>query len=288
MHEGGISCRKGDSIKVVPGAKFDMFPPRSSSATRLGAGDLAFSARDLRSRSLKTTIADLIREAILTGRYPLGSQLSEKSLSSELQVSRTPVREALMILQSEGLVDVRPQNGTFVFSTSREEVTAVCEMRLVLESAALCLGIKRHRAVVVENLEHVVAEAGGQLEDDLKSVHRLDTQFHRALIEGSENSFLIDAYRTITDRLQALKQLLPINKHRLSHALAQHREVIDAVRRGNERLGEKLLRDHIHRVEVMLLSRLPDFPGTANRRKATAGSLTKPATAKRVRRRLSK
>jgi DNA-binding GntR family transcriptional regulator len=226
----------------------------SPSATR-GSGTIV--AFDLDTRSMKVAITDIIREAIVTGRYPLGSKISEKILALELKVSRTPVREALQVLRAEGLIVVQPQSGTFVFSTSAGEIAAVCEMRLVLETAALRLGLRRGRLTLAERLERVVAEAVIHLGDDLERVHKLDTQFHRTLIEGSENSFLVDAYRTISDRLHALRQLMPLTKPRLSNAVVEHRRIIESIRTSDLRMGQRLLTSHIEHVEQVLLERIP-------------------------------
>lgn len=242
--------RKQTAAKAGNGARKGRHRPPSV----LSANEL----HSLRARSTKLVIADVIRNAILSGRLPLGTQLSEKSLAEDLGVSRTPVREALMVLQSAGLVEVRPQSGTYVFSTSRGEITAICEMRLVLEAAAVRLALRRNHDLLIERLTRVVDEAEAKLAIDLELVHSLDTQFHRTLIEGSGNTFLIDAYRTISDRLHALRQLMPLTSTRLSNALDEHRRLINLLRAGDQRGAEKLIASHIEGVEVTLLSRLAE------------------------------
>ena len=87
----------------------------------------------------KTTVAAEIRSRITTGRLALGARISDKQLAAELDVSRTPVREALVQLQSEGLVVMRPQSGTFVVDLTIEDVRQICATRAILEAGALRL-----------------------------------------------------------------------------------------------------------------------------------------------------
>jgi DNA-binding GntR family transcriptional regulator len=90
-----------------------------------------------RPRSLTAMAKQEIREAIIDGRMAFGKQLSESALASNLGISKTPVREALLQLKLEGLVDIAPQWGTFVFSLTEEQVREMCRFREVIETAAL-------------------------------------------------------------------------------------------------------------------------------------------------------
>lgn len=220
------------------------------------AGSASRSRTITRSQPLKAKIADILREDILSGRYPLGAQLSEKIIGEELGVSRTPIREAILLLQNEGLVFIQPQSGTFVFKPSREEITHLCKMRIILESAAIQLATEAQDEQLFAELRHIVAEAKKHLSSDLEKCHRLDTQFHRVLIEASANPFLIDAYKIISDRMHALRQLLPLTRKRISAALKQHQEILSAIQQSDTAHAEQLIRDHIDRVEHMLLEHI--------------------------------
>lgn len=212
---------------------------------------------DMKVAPLRVKVAHMLREEITSGRLPLGSQISEQSIAEDLQISRTPVREAIMSLAVEGLVDVRPQSGTYVFGPDPDEIVSICQMRLVLESAALKILAKSdHKEIFVQTLVDNVRQASKALSVSLEECHQLDTAFHRALIEASENPFLIQSYHGISNRLHALRQLLPFTKTRLNAALKQHRQLIAAIKQNDIKDAQSIIEEHIANVEAMLLERL--------------------------------
>src|ERR1700730_861918 len=113
----------------------------------------------------KDRLVDRIREQIVVGVLPLGARLSDKEIAAEMHVSRTPVREALLQLQSEGLIVVRPRSGTFVFGVSEDDLSQICEMRSLFEIGALRMAAAVNPASLVGALILPVAEAALALED---------------------------------------------------------------------------------------------------------------------------
>ena len=97
-----------------------------------------------RPASLTESTVKRLREAIISGALELGQPLSERQLAELLEVSKTPVREALAQLRREGLVRILPQRGAFVFTLSQQEVVEICEVRQALEASALRLAMERH------------------------------------------------------------------------------------------------------------------------------------------------
>ena len=93
--------------------------------------------------TLAVQLADRLREAVMRGDFTLGEALSELKLAAAFGVSRTPVREALTTLQREGLIDIRPQSGSFVFLPSEEDVAELAEFRSMVEVQALRLACAR-------------------------------------------------------------------------------------------------------------------------------------------------
>src|SRR5258708_37174119 len=107
----------------------------ASAEKTTGAGETeSVVARILRPRSLTAIVIDQIRDLIITDKLTLAEQLSENTLAEQLGVSRTPVREAFLRLESEGLVEVRPQRGTFVFQYDATELREILELREGLEA----------------------------------------------------------------------------------------------------------------------------------------------------------
>src|SRR5581483_543506 len=111
-----------------------------------------------RPASLTEIALQKIRKAIVEGALPLGSAISEGQLAASLGISKTPVREALAQLRIEGLVTIVPQSGTFVFTLSASEVVEICELRQMLEAAALRLALERNRTRLIDRLADVCAD----------------------------------------------------------------------------------------------------------------------------------
>jgi DNA-binding GntR family transcriptional regulator len=207
----------------------------------------------LTAPSLRHSIVSELRRRIIEGDCALGARLSENVLAVELGVSRTPVREALMALQDEGLVEVRPQRGTYVFSVDAEETRQLCDLRGILEIGALELAMERDGERLILKMKNIlraaqVVEGSGSL----RACEQLDRAFHESLIEASGNRFLIDSYQRIAGRVNALRFRLPANQSRIRRALAEHRKLIVLLESG--RLGEAidLLRLHVKNVSRQL------------------------------------
>ena len=202
--------------------------------------------------SLTAAVVERIREAIVDGRFGLGEALSELTLAAALNVSRTPVRDALTALQLQGLIDVRPQSGSFVFMPSEEDVAELAEFRRVLESTALRFCYARRRDEALRQMR-VAADAmeRAQDADDRLGVARADTAFHQAIVENSANEYLIAAYRLVSGRVAALRthNLMAANTVR-SRSLAEHRAVIAALAKSDIRRAETVLNEHIWRMRL--------------------------------------
>jgi DNA-binding GntR family transcriptional regulator len=238
------------------------------------------------ARSLTARVADRLREAIMDGRFPLGGALSELKLAAALQVSRTPVRDALTALQIEGLIDVRPQAGSFVFQPSDEEVDELAEFRRVIEGTALRFAFARRRD---EALQQMRASADAMeraaASGDTIGVARGDTAFHQAIVENSANQFMIATYRLVSGRVGALRSY---NNQMHSNAnqarvFAEHRSVIAAFAKGDLDTAEAILAEHIWKMRLVYRAarqRAPR-PPAADAGRSAAGRL--PATTRAAR-----
>ena len=96
-----------------------------------------------RPKSLRELALEYLRNRIVDGTFQMGQVLSERKISEELGVSKSPVREALAQLRDEGLVDIEPQKGARVFTLSEEEVIQICDFRQAIESASFELALQR-------------------------------------------------------------------------------------------------------------------------------------------------
>lgn len=187
-----------------------------------------------RGPSLTEQAADALRERIVNGVLRLGEPLSEIALAAELGVSKTPVREALMLLKREGLVEIRPQRGTFVFTMTAGQVVQLSEMRGILEAAALDLAMARGREALVAAWTGIVAgmEAAVALGDATR-YREHDGEFHRAVFEVAGNPYLLEAFAGIAFRIQALRHRLSRDEELNRTSLADHVAFLRLARAGD-------------------------------------------------------
>ena len=113
-----------------------------------------------RPKSLRELALEHLRNSIIDGSLKMGQVLSERKISEELGVSKSPVREALAQLRDEGLVSIEPQKGARVFSLSETEVTQICDFRQAIEIAAFELALSRGPSRLASDMERVVKEMG--------------------------------------------------------------------------------------------------------------------------------
>jgi DNA-binding GntR family transcriptional regulator len=201
---------------------------------------------------LAAQVAQRLRLAIQDGEFPLGEALSELKLAAWLGVSRTPVREALNALQVEGLIDIRPQSGSFVFAPSEESVGELSEFRRIIERAALRLCFARRKDETLGQMREA-SEAMEQAEaaGDVLAASRADTAFHQCIAENSANAFLIQSYGLISGRVAALRTHNNSGPGTLRvKGMREHRAIIAAFAKGELDAAELILDEHVARMRA--------------------------------------
>lgn len=200
-------------------------------------------------KSLTEIVASRLRQAIVDGEFALGEMISEETLATSFGVSRTPVRDALTLLATTGLVEIRPKRGSFVFQPTAADMRAICDYRLMLEvQAARCAHAHDHAGVVAglqAGLDEMLAAIAA--DDDVRYGHA-DSAFHLTPFLHSGNGYLRDAYELVAGKIAALRTSMSrqfANARELS--LAEHRKVLDCIERGDFAALESLLRLHIDR-----------------------------------------
>lgn len=200
-----------------------------------------------------------IRRRIIEAELQLGEALSESALANMLGVSKTPVREALVQLRHEGLVEIYPQRGTFVFQISTDMVRDMCDFRRVLESAAIRRAGTNSWGQLVDSMEPCIRSMQQAVSNqDAATYRRLDADFHRNFFRFCGNKLLSDAYEDIEFRVQSLRTRLSVTHVNNANSLKEHEDIVNAlVSRDVERAVE-LLVQHISMTESNYLQLIPD------------------------------
>ncbi len=201
-----------------------------------------------RPKSLKELALEHLRDCIVDGTLEMGQALSERGISEELGVSKSPVREALAHLRDEGLVIIEPQKGARVFTLSEAEVEQICDFREAIETAAFELALRRNPKALADDMKHVVSEmTAAQSRRDMKRYLALDTQFHQLIFQHSGNHYLRASYERYVGKIAALRTHLSSLPQHTELSYEEHKNLAMAVSREDMTEIRTLLRMHINR-----------------------------------------
>jgi len=200
-------------------------------------------------KSLTEIVASRVRQAIIDGEFALGQMISEETLAESFGVSRTPVRDALTLLQTTGLVEIRPKRGSFVFQPTEQDVQSICDFRVMLEVQAAQCGHALDHGALVGALQAVYDEMllATRADDDVR-YGRADSQFHEALFAHCGNPYLGDAYGLVAGKISALRTAMSrqfFDAREVS--LAEHRQVVALIDAADFDGLRALLQEHIGR-----------------------------------------
>ena len=195
-------------------------------------------------KSINIAVADALREAILSGRFQAGERLTEVGLAKAFDVSRNPVREALRVLEVEGIVEINPRKGARVALLSTDEVQEIIELRAELEGMSARYAARRCSDDVRANLTKLLAD--GDRADEITDVdvlHDLNQKFHNQIAMASKNRFLVGFMKTLNEKTQWIFANRP--QFNIADNWKEHAAILRAVIDGDEELSSVLAKRHV-------------------------------------------
>ncbi len=194
-----------------------------------------------------------LREEILSGALPPGSELQEVALSASLGVSRGPIREAIGRLAAEGLVTVRPRRGAVVRALSTEEFLDAYQVREALEVMAVRLAVPRLTDDHLARLEEYVDEMTRCADDgDTQGFFEANTGFHRAFFDISGNRMLRDLYWGLCSQIDRYRVRSLELRGDVQRSIAEHKAILRAARAGDVERAVHLVSEHIRVPQIRL------------------------------------
>ena len=200
----------------------------------------------------RTTLrsADLVREqleqAIVTGAFEDGERLNETKLSTRFNVSRTPLREAIHMLASSGLIEIMPRRGAFVRQPTVVDMIEMFQVMAELEALCGRLAARRATPPQLAAIKASLEACEAALADgDSDAYYRENEAFHLLIYEMSGNKFLQAEAGRLHKRLQAFRRIQLRVRGRMSQSMKEHREICDAIEAGDESRAAAALRDHV-------------------------------------------
>lgn len=208
----------------------------------------------LKRRRLVDDAVQRLRAAILNGRVADGARLCQTDLADQLGISRTPIREALVRLQQEGLVELLPGGGVRVKVLDLDEAVELYDLREVLDGLAARLAASRIDAATLTRLDRALARQALCVErGDAGPWFAAHVAFHEEIVRAAGNRQLARLSTVIRLSIRHFHPLLLRTEHRLEHAYAEHRAIYDAIRTHDAEGAERLARAHIANAKEIVL-----------------------------------
>jgi len=203
--------------------------------------------------SISDSITIFLRGAILSGRMKPGQKINEMEIAGKLNVSRSPLREALRTVAQEELVTILPYKGAMVAEISLRELKEIFEVREMIELFAVDL-IERYAVTDFDEMRRSVdldLDQLGQLEigEYLNQV----TKFHLALVGTAGNAKLREFYQVLSNSLIRYQCIVATAPDRMQQSIKEHKRVVDAFCRGDFKEAKELVRKHLEALQLKIL-----------------------------------
>ncbi len=178
-------------------------------------------------KTLPETIADQIRRDILRGRFAPGAPLKERETALEMDVSRTPMREAIRILAKEGLVILRPARSPVIADPSLQEISDAIDVLRALELLSGELACRRASERDLERIAVLQEKMAAEYDMlDTVDLFEIDMGFHTAIVEAAHNPALLGTYRAYLERLWRARYLSASQRRSRDRVLRQHGDIV--------------------------------------------------------------
>lgn len=198
--------------------------------------------------SVTSQVYDWLRQRVLRGELLPGERLSETEIAGEIGVSRQPVREAFIRLASEGLAEVRPQRGTYIGKISVSSVLSSRMIREAVESDLARMAAAARPPAAISGMEaEITAQERADAEGSVDRFILSDDRFHRLLAVAAGQEMVWDELERMKSQMNRLRHL-SMRVFDRADTIAQHRDILEAVRRGARDEAEHAIRAHLRQI----------------------------------------
>ncbi|HEA65932.1 MAG TPA: GntR family transcriptional regulator [Desulfobacterales bacterium] len=205
-------------------------------------------------KSLGEHVFENLKQAIIRGEVVPGTRLVESRIADALDISRTPVREAIHKLEREGLIEKLPRGGFSVLGLTREEIEETFGIRSVLESYAASLSALNYQKGELLPLEEKISEYEMYLQKkQLEILPKINTEFHDLLYTLSRSPKLNRMINHLRDQIYRFRQILLKDERMAQVSNADHRQMVALIRKKDAEGVEQLVREHILRGQAAVL-----------------------------------
>ena len=210
------------------------------------------------STNLRDQTYDIIKNMIIMREIEPGKKINEENIAREIQVSRTPIREALCRLENEGIVKIIPRRGAFVSELTETNVREILLIREVLEGLVVRLAIENMDEKTLEKLRKSLEKVSDLPEKnrDLINYTRSEVDFHSILLSAGNNQMLKNMMEIVNAHLQIIRLRTVVIPERAQRTVKEHQQILKAIEKRDAVSAEQLMREHIRSVREVALKNI--------------------------------
>lgn len=203
--------------------------------------------------SLGASIFTLLRDRILDGFYESGQKLNELTLAGELNISRTPIREAFKQLELEGLVESIPNKGVYVKGFSPRDIDDMFEMRIAMEGLAVEMAIDRMDDVHLAKIKEVFdLMEFYTAKKDFNKLNDLNILYHEMIYQATQSPYFEQRLKDLHYYVSMTSKRAITRTERLETSLEEHRSILIAIMEGDKDTGRDTMQRHIRKTQMFV------------------------------------
>ena len=211
----------------------------------LKGNELALKSIKSERRRLADEVYDQLMDAILSGEIGADARLVQEKLAAEMEISRTPVREALLRLEQEGVLETSPRGGFVLYRITPGEIRELYQARAAVESQAARILASQNDGFKNRELRATIEREENITSPTIRAYFDANRIIHRRFVELIENRYLLDMFDNIWNRGVAFQLFAAIEKVDLSKSLGDHMALVDAIETGDKGVALEAFIDHI-------------------------------------------
>jgi DNA-binding GntR family transcriptional regulator len=207
--------------------------------------------------TLSNFVRTHIRDAIMSGQFPIGSKLDQQAIADQLGVSIIPVRESLRLLQAEGLVQSVPHRGVFVTELSLDDLHEIYVVRETLEELAAQLAVIYMTPAALETMAELIAQMEQATNgNDFGALFDLNRDFHFSIYRMSSNATLVQMIESLWDRSTVYRRMYTFMPERARLALQEHKVILQACKARDSVQAGRAVRENVQQTTRGILARI--------------------------------
>lgn len=211
-------------------------------------GVIKMKLKTIQSQTLQNQVYEYLHEQIVSGNIPPGQRIVEGKVSQETGVSRSPIREAIRRLNSEGLVSVSPRGGVRVYRATFSDFKYLYECRLSLEPTAAFYAASRMNEKQRKQLSDSVDKMNLMVDkNELEKLKVLSSQFHYLIVEASGNPYLMKMMNQLNSLISFYRNAVLNIPKRIEEGADEHKAIWNAIKIEDGKAAEELMKAHIQR-----------------------------------------